>query len=296
MPYDESGQYYPSRGIDGRMILGGIIALIGITLYMSQTQVNPVTGKKQHIAMSVDQEKSLGLQAAPKMSAEMGGSIDPETDRRAALVAEVGRRIVNKSDAARSPYMDNFHFHLLRDPKTVNAFALPGGQVFITLGLLTKLSDESEIAGVLGHEVGHVVNRHAAEHMAKGQLGQLLSVAVGVGASGGDDGGRTASMVASMVNQMSQLKFSRDDESEADMLGMKYMAQAGYNPTAMLDVMKVLKEASAGGRTPEMLATHPLPETRIEAIRSILKEDYPNGVPKALSRGRKLNWQPASER
>ena len=278
----------PQRsGLPLRLIGAIIIAMFAIVSYMSQTQVNPVTGQKQHITMSVDQEKQLGLQAAPEMAAKMGGAISPERDRRAALVGEVGRRIVQHSDAVRSPYFGNYHFFLLDDDRTVNAFALPGGQVFITTGLFDKLGDESELAGVLGHEIGHVVNRHSAQQMAKGRLGQLLSVAVGVGASG-NDRGRDAALVAAMVNQMSQLHYSRADESEADRVGLKYMAQAGYDPSGMLDVMRVLKSVSQGDRQPEFLATHPLPETRLEEIAAILKQDYPNGIPSDLTKGRSL--------
>jgi len=265
-----------------------VIALLGFVVYMSQTQVNPVTGQKQHIAMSVDQEMALGLQAAPQMAAKMGGDVDAREDPHAALVDEVGRRLVRNSDASKSPYVENFHFHLLRDPKTVNAFALPGGQVFITEGLLNRLENEAQLAGVLGHEIGHVINRHSAQQMAKGQLGQILTVAVGVGASGGDDRGRNAQLAAAMVNQMSQLKFSRNDESEADHFGLKYMAEAGYDPSSMLDVMKILKKASGDRSPPEFLATHPLPETRLDEIRGELKEAYPNGIPSHLTKGRSL--------
>ncbi len=272
----------------GRLIGALVVALIGVAIYMSQTQVNPVTGEKQHVAMSVDQEKALGLQAAPQMARQMGGDVDASEDPRAALVDEVGRRIVQNSDARKSPYVDNFHFHLLRDSKTVNAFALPGGQVFITEGLLNRLENEAQLAGVLAHEIGHVINRHSAQQMAKGQLGQILTVAVGVGASGGDDRGRNAQLVAAMVNQMGQLKFSRSDESEADHYGLKYMAEAGYDPSAMLDLMKILKKASGDRNPPEFLATHPLPETRLEEIRAQLKESYPDGIPSTLTKGRAL--------
>src|SRR5699024_2750743 len=147
----------------------------------------------------------------------------------AQLVAEVGKRIVSRSDAGKSPYVGNFHFILLRDPDTINAFALPGGQVFITRGLYERLQNEAQLAGVLGHEIGHVINRHAAEHMAKGQLGGMLATAVGVGASDNQGHGQMAAMAAAMVNQMAQLKFSRSDESEADRYGLMYMAQAGYD-------------------------------------------------------------------
>jgi predicted Zn-dependent protease len=287
MSYDpDDGPHGPR--IQFRYVIAVIIALIGIGMYMMNTQVNPVTGQKQHIAMTVDQEKALGLEAAPEMAAKMGGDIDPRDDPRARLVVEVGRRIVNQSDASRSPYVDNFHFHLLNDSETINAFALPGGQVFITRGLYDKLDTEAELAGVLGHEIGHVIGRHAAEQMAKGQLGQMLALAVGVGASDDQGHGRNAQMAAMMINQMFQLRFSREDEAQADSFGLKYMAQAGYNPTAMLNVMQVLKEASKGSHPPEFLTTHPLPETRIAAIQEQLDQEYPNGVPDSLTQGRPL--------
>jgi predicted Zn-dependent protease len=286
---DDSGYQGGRRFPLGRLIGALVIALIGFVMYMSQTQVNPVTGEKQHVAMSVDQEMALGLQAAPQMAQKMGGDVSPSDDPRAAIVDEVGRRIVRNSDASKSPYAENFHFHLLRDPKTINAFALPGGQIFITEGLLNKLQNEAQLGGVLGHEIGHVINRHSAQQMAKGQLGQILTVAVGVGAGGGDDRGRNAQLVAAMVNQMTQLRYSREDESEADHYGLKYMAQAGYDPSAMLDVMKILKEASGGQHPPEILATHPLPNTRLEQIQAELQHDYPQGIPSNLTKGRRLS-------
>lgn len=284
-----SGEYggRPQGGIPIRFIVAAAIALFGIVGYMLRTEVNPVTGKRQHIAMTEQEEMSLGLQAAPRMAAEMGGEVDPN-DEKAREVSRIGLKIVADGDAARSPYADNFHFHLLADPKTVNAFALPGGQIFITLGLYTKLKDEAELAGVLGHEIGHVVNRHAAQQMAKGRLGRILAAAVGVGASDDRGRGATAQMAAEMANNMLQLKYGRNDESEADMAGIRYMAQAGYDPAAMLDVMKILKDVSAGNRQPEILSTHPLPESRIEALQAALQSEYPNGIPSNLGRGRLL--------
>jgi len=275
-------------GLNPRLIGALLIAVVGIAMYLFNTEVNPVTGEKQRIAMSVDQEMALGLQAAPQMAAEMGGAVDPATDPQARLVQQVGSELIQKSDASRSPYAGNFNFYLLDDRKTINAFALPGGQIFITRALLDKLENEAQLAGVLGHEIGHVINRHAAEHMATGRLGQILTVAVGVGASGGQDRGRTATMAAAMANQMLTLRYSRGDESQADEIGLKYMAQAGYDPRSMLDVMKILKEASSGNRQPEFLATHPLPETRLEAIQQQIDKSYPEGVPGNLTRGRTL--------
>ena len=268
--------------------LGLVIALVGVGMYMFRTQVNPVTGERQHIAMSVSEEKALGLQAAPDMAEKMGGRIDPRDDERAMLVSEVGRRIVNGSEASKSPYVGNFNFYLLSDPKTINAFALPGGQVFITQALYAKLGNEAELAGVLGHEIGHVIERHSAQQMATGQLGQLLTVAIGVGASGQDDGGRKARMAAMMANQMLSLRYSRGDETQADEIGLKYMAEAGYDPSQMLEVMKILKEAGGAGGGPEFMQTHPLPETRLEDIKNQIQKNYPNGIPSDLTKGRSL--------
>jgi predicted Zn-dependent protease len=279
-------------GFNMRWVIALVIAGIGIVTYLSRTQINPVTGEKQRVAMTVDQEKALGLQAAPQMAQQMGGVADPRTDPDARLVAEVGHRLVRQTEAAKSPYVGNFNFYLLDDPKTINAFALPGGQIFITRGLFNKLEDESQLAGVLGHEVGHVIHRHSAEHMAKGQLGQMLVGAVAVGASDEQGRGQMAAAAAAMANQMAQLKYGRADETESDTYGLKLMEQGGYDPRGMLAVMQVLKEAGGGGRQPEFLLSHPLPENRLQEIARIINERYPNGVPPTLTRGRQLRGDP----
>jgi predicted Zn-dependent protease len=269
----------------GRLLIALVIAGAGLIAYMSRTEVNPVTGEKQHVALSVDQEKVLGLEAAPEMAHKMGGEV-PASDPSARLVQEVGQRVVSRSNAGTSPYAGNFRFHLLADPETVNAFALPGGQIFVTQGLLQRLRTEAELAGVLGHEVGHVIHRHSAEQMAQGQLGAMLSQAVGVAASDGSDGGQHAAMVAAMVNQMMQLRYSRKDESESDRYGIDAMASAGYDPKAMLEVMEILKQASNGQNPPEWLSSHPLPETRIQEIREYLRQRSASDA--GLSEGRSL--------
>jgi predicted Zn-dependent protease len=279
----------PVRRFNLRWIIAAIIAIIAIVGYFTKSSINPVTGEKQHVNLTADQEIALGLQSAPAMAQEMGGVI-PTSDPHAAMVEQVGEHIVQSSDAGgpNSPYRGHFQYHLLNDEKTINAFALPGGQVFITSGLYDKLQTEAQLAGVLGHETGHVIGRHASEHMAQSQLGGMLATAVGVGASG-DRHGMTAAMAAQVANQMLQLKFSRNDESEADNFGLKYMTQAGYDPRAMLGVMEILKKASAGGHTPEMLQTHPLPDTRLQAIQQKIREMFPNGVPSQLTEGRPLH-------
>ena len=262
-------------GCLGRVAIAVVIAAIGIGTYLFNTQTNPVTGEKQHIAMTVNQEMALGLQAVPDMANQMGGALDPKTNPQAAEVDRIGRRLVASTEAAKSPYAqaNNFHFYLLDDQKTINAFALPGGQVFITRALYDKLENEGELAGVLGHEIGHVINRHSAEHMAEGKLGQTLVGAVAVGSSDNRGRGMMAAAAAAMANQMLQLKFSRGDETEADEYGLKYMTEAGFDPRDMLKVMQVLKQASGGGGgKPEFTQTHPLPQSRIEDIKRWLAD------------------------
>jgi len=282
------GNYPARRGIPTQWIVAAIIAVVGLASYYLHTQTNPVTGEKQHIAISADQEKALGLQAAPDMIQQMGGALDPAGNPSAATVQKVGQSIIEKSDASKSPYIGNFHFILLADPQTINAFALPGGQIFITRALYDRLENEAQLAGVLGHETGHVINRHAAEHMAKGHLGQSLATAFGIGASDDRGHGYSAAVAAQMVNQMVQLKFSRQDELEADRYGLMYMAQAGYDPSAMLRVMQILKESAAGQSGFSFFQTHPDPDARIEAIKEYLQKNYPNGAPANLTQGANL--------
>ena len=274
---------------DGRrrgspLIMAFIIIAVGFFMYLTQTEENPITGEKQHISLTPEQEIRLGLQAAPEMAAQMGGEI-AVSDPHAQEVQKIGNEIIAHSQAHKGPW--HFQFHLLADPKTINAFALPGGQIFITLGLLTKLQTEAQLAGVLAHEAGHVIQRHSAQQMAKGQLGQILVMATGIGASDPNNPSRAqqAAALASLVNQMTQLHYSRHDELEADQWGLKLMSEAGYDPKAMLEVMNILEQSVPGGHQPEMLQTHPYPEHRMEYIKEYL-EKHPQS--KTLTEGRNL--------
>lgn len=249
----------------GRIIVAALIALFGWYMYMSRVEENPITGKKQHVAITPDQEVRLGLESAPVMSREMGGEI-PSTDPRTQVVQRLGNMLAQDPLVRKSPWQ--FQFHLLADEETVNAFALPGGQIFITLALLNKLNNEAELAGVLGHEMGHVFERHTAEQMAKTQLGQTMVVAVGAAAS---DHAQGATMMAALVNQMMQLRYGRQDEVEADEWGIRILEQAHYDPRAMVRVMEVLKAASRGGDSGmDIFKTHPNPNERIKDIEAYL--------------------------
>ncbi|MGH8526203.1 MAG: M48 family metalloprotease, partial [Gammaproteobacteria bacterium] len=138
----------------------------------------PITGESQRVGLTQDQEIAMGLQAAPEMAAQFGGMYTDERVQQ--RVKALGKKIVAQSIAAQSGYP--FDFHVLADDKTVNAFALPGGQIFITVALFSRLKTEDQLAGVLGHELGHVIGRHSAEHIAKQELTQGPTGAVVIGA------------------------------------------------------------------------------------------------------------------
>lgn len=266
-----------------RLLIGVIFAIFGMFNYFTNVSENPITGERQRVQLTPQQEIVIGRQSAPKMAAQHGNLYPDRTLQD--YVDSVGNRVVQKSVAKNAPYP--FEFHLLRDPRTVNAFALPGGQVFITAALLDRLNSEAQLAGVLGHEVAHVIGRHGAEHLAKQQLGSALVNAVGIAASDSPEGGRQAAILAQAVNQMVNLKYGREDELESDRLGFQFMTEAGYNPKGIVELMKILESASGGaGRQPEFMSTHPNPGNRIQQLQSIIQQEYPNGIPNRLQEGK----------
>jgi predicted Zn-dependent protease len=262
-----------------RLLIGLLVAIFSLVSYFGTREYNPVTGETQHISIRADQEIALGLQAAPQMAQQYGG--ESRNPQARALVDQVGRRIVGNTDAGKTPY--RFEFHALADPRTINAFALPGGQVFITEGLLKRLDTEGQLAGVLGHEIGHVVGRHGAEHIAKQQLTQGLTGAAVLATYDPSNprSGQTAA-VAMMIGQLVNMKFGRSDELESDRLGVRFISEAGYDPRALIRVMEILGEASSGSRQPEFFSTHPDPGNRIEQIQQAIRAKYPSGVAQGL--------------
>ncbi len=263
----------------GRLLIALILVGVALFTYFGQRVYNPVTDETQHISISQQQEVALGLQAAPQMEQEFGGQ--SQDARGQALVDQVCDRLIKSSDAGQTEYP--FECHLLADPETINAFALPGGQVFITEALFQHLETEGQLAGVLGHEIGHVVARHGAEHIAKTQLTQdLTGAAVVASYDPNNPNSAYAAQFAALIGQLVNLKYGRDDELESDRLGVRFMTEAGYDPHAMLRVMEILAESSSGGRPPEFFSTHPNPENRIQRIQEAIDEQYPNGVPEGL--------------
>lgn len=258
-----------------RLLIALAIAAFSVISYFMKSQDNPITGEAQRVDMTVEQEIALGLQSAPQMISQYGGQY-PDAQAQA-LVDKVGQRLVAAALPANQPY--RFDFHLLNDSQTINAFALPGGQIFITQALLSKLKDEDQLAGVLGHEIAHVVERHSAQHVAKQQLTQGLTGAAVIASY--DPNNPTGSVgkaaMAAMIGNLVNMKYGRNDELESDRNGLYYMAKAGYNPEAMVGVMEVLAAGGGAGRQAEFFSTHPNPENRVARIRETIALIRQNG-------------------
>lgn len=264
----------------GRIVVALIIAAFALISYFGSSEYNPVTDEEQRVGITQEQEIALGLQSAPELTQQFGG-LHPDQQAQAYL-DEVCNRIITNSRASETDYP--FECALLEDPETINAFALPGGPVFITAALFNQLETEGQLAGIMGHEIGHVVARHSAQQIARMQLAQGLSGAAVLATYDPNDPStqRTAA-VAAMISQVVNMKYGRDDELQSDHLGVEFMANAGYDPRSMIRVMEILAEAGGGNRPPEFFSTHPNPENRIARIQEAIEALYPNGVPDGLT-------------
>ncbi len=258
------------------------LALFALIKYNTSTvnKENSFTGKSARITnMTPEQETALGLQSVPQMAQQFGGEVrDPMLRNKINEIGhrllEAKERIIDKRGTQTSDFDYEFQFHVLADAETINAFALPGGQVFITMALLQKLPNEDAVAGVLGHEIGHVLAQHSLQQMAKdGLLSGFINAAV-VATS---DGTANNSQIAQMVGKVVQTRYGREHESESDRIGIQLMLEAGYKPEELLSVMKVLAESMNGPRPPEMLSSHPFPETRAKQIDVYIEFFRKNG-------------------
>lgn len=272
---------YPRQPRSGGCLRIGIalaIAAFAIISFLGSKVYNPYTGQDQYVTITQDQEIALGLQAAPEMAAQFGG-LEPDQDYQDA-VDFIGNELVSRTSASKSDYP--FEFHVLADQRTVNAFALPGGQIFVTRAMIDNLESEGQLAGVLAHEMVHVLARHGAERIAEAQLAEGLTGALVLATYDPDNPGsmRTA-QVALLISQLVQMKYGRDDEITADTYGVSIMTEAGYDPRAMVDVMEIL-EASGGTAPIEFFSTHPSPDNRIARIEQAIIEKFPGGIPAGL--------------
>src|SRR6266446_4677834 len=230
--------------------------------------VNPATGSRQLMLVSESQEISMGRDYDKEVVASIG--LYPDSALQA-WIQQFGARLAATSERPNLPWS----FRVVDDP-VVNAFALPGGFIYVTRGILAHLNSEAELAGVVGHEIGHVTARHSASQMTKQQLAQVGLV---VGSIASSDFGRYAGLAGQALGVLF-LKYSRDNERQADDLGLRYMRRANYDPREMPHVFEMLtrvSQAQGGGRVPEWLATHPNPENRrgrIEQEIAALPQDF----------------------
>jgi len=234
-----------------------VLWIVSVCSLFTGCAQNPVTGERQLMLVSRDQEQQIGDEYAPEVEKQLGGPI--QNPQLQAYIDSVGQKIVQVSDMPDQ----QFQFVAVNDD-SVNAMALPGGYIFITRGMLRQMENEAQLAAVLAHETVHVTARHSANAMSR-QIGiGLLLSAVGSQSS-------QAGTVAQLGAQIVGLKYSRDDGYEADTYGVDSPAKAGYNPEGMGHLMQLL-EAQNSTRPIEFFSTHPNPENRLGKIRQHITE------------------------
>jgi predicted Zn-dependent protease len=255
----------PGPRLASRLAIGLGVA----SLLLTACATNPVTGRNEFNLMSEAQEVQLGQQSDPEIRREMGVYDDVALQE---YVSGVGMRMAASSQRPDLPW----HFTVVDSP-AINAFALPGGYIYITRGILAYLDDEAELAGVLGHEIGHVTARHSAKQYSKA-TGASLGLALG---SIFFPETRALGSAAESGLGLLFLKYGRDDELQADQLGARYAANNGWDPVGMQDMLRTLsrvdEQADRRG-VPNYLATHPAPTDRVERIEqtvSTLRADAP---------------------
>ena len=254
-----------------RSLVAALLLGVGLGPMLVSCETAPISGRSQLILLSPGDEAKLGLQAYQEILKKERISTDPE---KTALLARVGARIA----AATGRTDFQWEFKLIDNDKMVNAFALPGGKVAVYTGILPITRDEAGLAAVIGHEIAHATARHGAERMSQGLLVQagLTAGAIAAGASGRDPGTTQAVLGALGAGATLGviLPFSRLQETEADRLGLTYMARAGYDPRAARDLWVRMAEVSAkmGKSSPEWMSTHPSNASRIRDIDAMLPE------------------------
>ena len=254
-----------------RQAIAGVLALaLGASLGATGCATNAATGRRQFNFLSRADEIALGEQAAPQLTDQYGGEV--RDARLTGYVDEVARTMLPHVEAE---YRDLPWEFTLLDSDVINAFALPGGKVFVSRGLAERMSNEAQLAGVLGHEMGHVTAEHADKHMSR-QWGLAIA---GIGASilaGQSDDDLVRYGVPMLVSGAGvfSLTFSRDEELEADRLGVRYMTRAGYDPVGQLGLMRILVRAAGSSSPPEFLSTHPAPQRRVEQMERLLAGEY----------------------
>lgn len=245
------------------------LAAAALVLLVPACATNPATGERQISLIGEQQEIAMGREADQQIVAQLGLYPDEEVQR---YVESIGRRLAAASERPDLPWT----FRVVDDP-VINAFALPGGFLYVTRGIMTHFDNEAQLAAVLGHEIGHVTGRHGVERLSKAQL---ASLGLGIGAIVEPEIARYADLAQTGL-QLLFLKYSRDDERQADSLGLRYMVRERYDAAEMPEVFTLLDRvgsAADGGRIPAWLATHPAPANRRERIaQEIAQAGLPAG-------------------
>ena len=248
----------------------GPVAAVVLMAVLSNCSINPATGQRQVSLIGEGREIQMGREADPDIIASMG--LYPDTAVQQ-YVSQLGKRLAAASERPDLPWT----FRVVDDP-TVNAFAVPGGFIYVTRGLMSHLTSEAQLVGVLGHEIGHVTARHSVNDMSKQQLAQI---GLGLGMVFAPRLQRLGEL-ASAGLQVLFLKYSRDHENQADELGVRYMRRTNYEPREMADVMTMLDRTSQrspeSGKVPEWLATHPSPPNRVANILQLASTSEPTQV------------------
>jgi predicted Zn-dependent protease len=242
-----------------RFFLPAALSVVLSAFLVVSCATNPATGKKTLNLVSESQEISLGRQSDKEIVNSLGVYQDSDLDR---YIADLGKKLAAVAERPELPWT----FRVIDDP-TVNAFALPGGFIYVTRGILTYMTTEAELAGVVGHEIGHVTAMHAVQRISSQQL---LQLGLGIGMAVAPELQQFGQVIGAGLGILF-LKFSREDENQADSLGLRYMTRADYDPRQMIKVMEMLDRVSSSegsGRIPEWLSTHPNPENRIHNIQA----------------------------
>ena len=248
-----------------RTVLRTVAALLLSMISAAGCAVNPVTGERQLMLMSEEKEIELGKRSYPLYTQMSEGEFpDPELQ---AYVNRVGRRLAKLSHRPDLPYAFN-----VVNASEINAYALPGGKISITRGLLSRMENEAQLAAVLGHEIGHVAARHQAAGYTRQVIAGVLT-AVGVAAleTARVRGGELLAQGGMLAANLVLMKYSRDQERQSDELGMEYMTRAGYNPQGMVQVMEIL--LSAQKKQPSaveaLFLSHPLTTERLATAKAM---------------------------
>ncbi len=249
-----------------RYLFSGATVVVGMMM-TTGCATNPVTGRRELALVSESQEIEMGRQGAADVAATIG--LYPDIGLQA-YVNRVGQTLAARTERPKLPW----EYHVV-DDAAVNAFALPGGFIFVTRGLLTHITNEAELASVLGHESGHVAARHSVQQISRQEV---ASIGLGVGS--------VLSPVIAKYGQVASaglgllfLKNSRDDETQADQLGFRYALADGYDTRQMINLFEMLQrdeQLSGGGRLPEWQATHPDPGNRIKDVQSLVAASAQN--------------------